>query len=274
MVKSLAEYVSEVLKVAKLWSPSRTAQLWFRGQRLAGWHLTPSYYREFEAYIPDVENTFMTQYMLRGGRLVTVTPTRRWEWLYLMQHYGFPTRLLDWSDSALVALYFAVRDHRGPDDDDNAAVWMLDPVWLNSMSLGLATIALPDWDEVLPYFPFWKTTGALPSLPVAVEPSHVTERLTAQRGHFTIHGSEAGALNQLAPLSGRTSRCHEIVIRKGAVPRIEQELATFGVQETTIYPDLEGLSRELRRHIPRSKQVVPAVQSAQAKPRGKNRGQK
>jgi hypothetical protein len=64
-----------------------------------------------------------------------------WGWYSLMRHYAAPTRLLDWSDGVLTALYFAVRED--PKDDQtgalnrkppDACVWMLDPYRLNLLS--------------------------------------------------------------------------------------------------------------------------------------------
>ncbi len=58
-----------------------------------------------------------------------------WEWISLAQHYRVPTRLLDWSENPLVALYFAVE----VDEDSNGAqvdgrVWALNPLQLNQSS--------------------------------------------------------------------------------------------------------------------------------------------
>lgn len=53
----------------------------------------------------------------------------RASWLTLMQHYGLPTRLLDWSESPLVALYFALSSDE--DAKTDAAVWVLNPMRLN-----------------------------------------------------------------------------------------------------------------------------------------------
>src|SRR5262245_52178307 len=65
-----------------------------------------------------------------GTQLITERlPLDRWEWCFLMQHYGARTRLLDWSDGALVALYFAVVSRGGKSDKYgtvDAVVYMIE----------------------------------------------------------------------------------------------------------------------------------------------------
>src|SRR5882724_1841169 len=53
-----------------------------------------------------------------------------WDWMLYMRHYEVHTRLLDWTESALVALYFAVDNRRS--DRSDGAVWCLDPLRLNN----------------------------------------------------------------------------------------------------------------------------------------------
>ena len=130
-------------EVKPFWMP------WFRGHEQAGWQLTPKLYRGSEVEVNQrfkFEEDLRGEFKRRGSQLVEGLRfpdyDDEWGWYGLMQHYGAPTRLLDWSDGALIALYFAVRE---PGKEAKAAtcsnavpdacVWMLDPYRLNPLLL-------------------------------------------------------------------------------------------------------------------------------------------
>lgn len=142
-------------------------------------------------------------------------PQTQWEWYFLMQYYGVPTRLLDWTDGALVALYFAVRD-RDVDQEErerrrrgDAVVYMLDPWWLNQRVYRktkgkklreFSGVALSDWPHARPYLPEDELDSdslkaGLP--PLAIDPLHVSRRAAAQRSRFTVFGRGKKALSSL-----------------------------------------------------------------------------
>jgi hypothetical protein len=75
------------------------------------------------------ENALIKRFMQNATPHITVPPRDEWEWMFLMQHHRAPTRLLDWSESPLAALYFAVsnKEYAGA----VGAVWCLKPVALN-----------------------------------------------------------------------------------------------------------------------------------------------
>jgi hypothetical protein len=78
--------------------------------------------------------TFFIEFKRRAPQLITHrVPDSDLDWYILMEHHGCYTRLLNWTDSALVGLFFAINSNAPTDTAVNtdAAVWMLDPSWLN-----------------------------------------------------------------------------------------------------------------------------------------------
>ncbi len=262
-VGSLDQFVKVVSDRSRKWRgmwDKQSAWLpWFRGEENADWPtmLRPRLYRT-KRKPKDVlceEQELRLEFKRRGSQLAGEgKPSDHWERYFLMEHYGVPTRLLDWSDGALVALYFALRPFKRSRD---AAVYMLDPWWLNGQVYRKLPIAkgersegpaMADWDEAQPYLPENEFESHLigPKFPLAIDPSHVARRLAAQRSRFTIFGRGADGLVKVCDkvLASKCRLCR-IPIKRAAVAGMRCDLATCGISESTIYPDLEGFGREL-----------------------------
>ena len=84
---------------------------------------------------PASENDLINKFRQNANLLVEQSPKTDFDWLFVMQHYGVPTRLLDWTESPLVGLYFAVTEHPNAD----GTLWVLKPIELNKQ-----TTAKPD----------------------------------------------------------------------------------------------------------------------------------
>jgi hypothetical protein len=252
-VNSIAEFVQTVCRYRDGWiEGANYFDPWFRGQTNASWDLEPNIFRYD---LLACEDELRAEFQRRAPQYMTESaPADFWGWYILMQHYGAPTRLLDWTDSPLVALFFALNSGSIlPDDSENAAVWMLDPWWLNRIVLGEESVLLADFPDAEKYLaePYENTdekgnTRVKPEFPVAIDPPFLARRVAVQRSHFTIFGRFRDGLKQLA--KRKNAHLIKLVIPKQAAPRMRADLLTLGITDTTIYPDLRGLSEELTRY--------------------------
>jgi hypothetical protein len=257
---SLEQFLHHVLNIRKRWQREDAhggfLELWFRGHQAAGWELKPSLFRyEYDESLMRKEFCRLAPQYLQER-----TQFDQWDWYFLQQHYGTPTRLLDWSDGALIALYFAVRrnltsfdpmkrstrdEHDGcaAAHQGDAAVWVLDPFWLNEKALGERSISQPG-KELAGWLPTGSRSRIDKGNPVALDPPHIIRRIAVQRSHFTLFGTDPDGLIRIAERGG--GRLAKIAITAEAIDDIRADLQSCGIKETTVYPDLEGLSRELR----------------------------
>ncbi len=254
----IAEFLNWVAEVRKDFNfpDDDPMQPWFRGQR-DGLKLLPRLYRENlygdarRRKDKKLEDEIIEEFIVRTPTLSEgiSLPTDDWGWLFLMQHFGAPTRLLDWTEGALLALYFAVNGDPGYYD---AVVWALDPYELNRKVIGKEWIIPPcapgvtedDKKLVQPWLPSrFRSLKPLPKNPVAVLPSHTARRISAQRSCFTVHGEGIQGLEEL----GRNGLhfLTKFVVRSSRVHSARKELLASGIDESTIFPGLDGLGKSL-----------------------------
>jgi len=125
-----AEAISLIEQIKDKTSTSRWI---FRGQRSSKWRLATSLERACNSFKLKIsqnglalEKVLLREFQRRFHHYQSYVPKDNIELLAYMQHFGAPTRLLDWTYSLHVAVYFAIE--AAPDDP--CAVWAIDQKWL------------------------------------------------------------------------------------------------------------------------------------------------
>ncbi|MGD0516114.1 MAG: FRG domain-containing protein [Thermoguttaceae bacterium] len=256
-------------KSDKIWHPQEDLP-WFRGCEKDNDELIPGIYRENIhgwKYKADVAEDMKAEFARRAVPFLKQHQHfREGEYLHLMQHYGFPTRLLDWTEGALIALYFAIRAVDIPGRVDCPCVWMLNPSWLNYVNdltegnnrrteNGKSKVLYTDlWarekydQNKIIYEHYLKDEEKLGKYPIAVFPPYIDARIDAQKSVFTIHGTEKNGFWNLMEKFPDDAQFAKILIigDKVEIKKIKKYLTRSGITETTLFPDLEGLSREIQ----------------------------
>lgn len=286
-IYNIEELISAVKKDYIEWSTETTP--WFRGEPQYRWSaVQPKLYRKRTWRNPDYENRLLQQFRMKAPALgLKNTPPRDHtdEWLFLAQHVGLPTRLLDWTEGLFVALHFALQEKR-------PVVWMLHPIALNQISSsepipdnqfdltwfsrGWTPLRLVDllilkqkaeenksndssnlFDEIDDSFvsygrgninikAAWERDKIGTKFPIAIHPTNIHERMSAQKSCFTIHGKDKRSI----ALQVGSEVLRKYVISAKSVDPMKKDLKLMGVTRSSVYPDLDGLAQDLSEILP------------------------
>jgi len=195
----------------------KSTQYKFRGQSDVKWLLIPKAGRNLFVKRNDIE--IFNQWKRRATVYLEKNSDNDTELLCIAQHTGLPTRLLDWTHNPLVAIFFACIDNF----DKDGALFAYKPENFKSI------VDIKN--------PFSLQEGKICFL----QPNSPHNRIINQSGYFSIHNKPNLELEQ----SGETINLEKIII-----PRIFKKefifiANQFGINNMTIFPDLEGLSKHL-----------------------------
>jgi hypothetical protein len=266
--KSIVSFKQYVALVERMQSKSKNS-LWFRGCGNGHKGLIPSLYRhktkKKKTDIEELERKLMTRFRQRSIPLVNRPLNEDWDTLFFMQHYGIPTRLLDWTENPFIAFYFAVmsgkfsvsrrrrKDSLSLKFSKDATIWILDPVaWTNhalkqqSYTGGVLT---PGDSALSRYKPLTKF-DEMHIHSVALYGAHNSPRIVAQRGVFTIFGQDTISMEKVYDKDAFPRRSlTRLILPKDELPSMRKSILSHGITESVVFPDLEGLAKEMKREF-------------------------
>ncbi|WPZ02536.1 FRG domain-containing protein [Idiomarina sp. OXR-189] len=262
LISTIEDYISET---------GKHEDVWFRGVSSKSYSPKPKVH--WAGISRDLEDDLVYNFLKDHFKYHSPKNDNPWYLYSLMQHHGLPTRLLDWTKSPLVALYFALTQPE--EKKHNPRVWLLNPYRLNSTVLGYERVYCPSQSnlryiktknyfctkelELKPYkadvsikllFDSYLPANLVSDevhrrldFPIAIDTIPLDARMSAQQSVFTIHGKDSFDL-------AKHSSDHlidYIDIDYSAKEKILQQLFKLGFNEDSIYCTLDSLAQRICR---------------------------
>lgn len=239
----------------------------YRGLEDPSWHLLTSLDR-LGGVDPAHTKVDLEEYIFRNflrysrphlGDLLS----GQWEILIAGQHYGLPTRLLDWTYSPLVAAHFATLKAKPGQD---CVIWKLNWQEVHQrFDLKPLAYLTTDLDELLDKGGshsiqnlFRWDEGEDRPFVCMFEPPSLNARIIAQSATFTLASSKSKALDEILVEHGLVSTLTRYIIPAARVSHVRDQLDLCGIDERRLFPELGGVAAEMRRYYGSSSQRIEA----------------
>lgn len=206
----------------------------FRGQSVSEWSLVSSFDRQYKqktwkertAIESDLISTFKT-YCKRIDGTFDVDPIDDIGMKGIAQHYGIPTRLLDWSYSPFIAAYFAFASYRRV-SDDRVAIWALKKgheIWCSDIGVSIEENILP-----------------------------MNHHQKQQLGCFSLINNQENSIDGFEIACEQKGLDTEGALIKMTIPASEYKVALYeldamNISATTIYGGIEGCAQAAKDMI-------------------------
>lgn len=221
---------------------------WFRGVTKAKYRLYPSLLRPRQKIAAKHErDIFEDSEDFEPGM-------NSWERLVALQHNGIPTRLLDWTEVFGFSIYFALGGVKA-DPPLSPAIWLINPFKLaqRARKNNDKTIGVFHKDNASDYFQHFIAGAQLTwpfEAPMPYRPPKLDPRVRAQRGFFTVHGTDIRPLDAIFPDCVRQVR-----LPQKAIPFAREFLELAGIDSLSLFPDFTGFVQKVQDRYAQRMQV-------------------
>lgn len=260
-ITSITSYIEEIQKINK--TENEKKFLFYRGVSNVDYCLIPRIFRIREQKYNERDILLDYKHYLPQFSPHYIFPRDILNMLIDMQHYGIPTRLLDWTTSPLNALYFACAD---ADEKSDGKVFILNPwkLWKrivqddNKINSDIHQIHIYS-RSLLAYYKIKEITEIINKkylfkvnkedlkekikYPFPFISSFSNNRIVVQKGCFTIHGTNNDCMECLL----KNDEWYKIIIDKESKKKILEELNLLGIDDYSVFPDYEGMRKAFER---------------------------
>lgn len=254
-----AEWIDILNQVTEI--QKKNQYTWFRGLPDCEYDLHSGLLVNYDEHI-SYRDTEKSNYTLFKSIGYTFHDLEDWDLLFLMQHHGVKTRLLDWTESFAVALYFAIEKWAYEDEDSNpACIWILNPLRLNenvfeerkffmTNEITYEKYLNKDWSK--DKIKAWSNKNYNFKESFAIYPNRNSSRMVSQHGVFTFQGQLDKPLNE--EISDEDT-LYKIELKSSLADDIKLFLKQSGVTDYSLFPSLEGLAKYINKKPPYYKQL-------------------
>ncbi|MBO5744895.1 MAG: FRG domain-containing protein [Clostridia bacterium] len=277
IIKSLTEYISAIEQLKKKYTcevanqganhtSARVPNFIYRGQGNYKKNLLiPGVFRwtkgangEDLGEYSQFEHNILADFISEGCRYIMDVPTSDLvAWLEIAQHFGAPTRLLDFTENPLVALYFACSNLI----DTNASVWIINESAYNESCFGSSILFPTQINELISnivegQIVARQSSESCSEYPVIYRPAYREERMASQSSVFMLWGKNRVPLTDMISEEGHMSfddKCSSdglicyFEIPKSCKKQILNQLNELGVNEKFIFPGLDGVGKYIKK---------------------------
>jgi hypothetical protein len=192
--------------------------------------------------IDALEKKMLARFRRESVPMLPILPVGRelgdWELMSIAQHWGMPTRLLDWTANPLASLWFAVSTDP-PKGEDHGVVWMLEGPNEQTFEPGQNV------------FTIQKTCF--------FQPPHLDRRVIAQSGWFSVYRHNRTEFLSLENMSKYKNKLKRFIVPQKHFNSLLQDLRLLGINHASMFPDLLGLGAEIQAEIIDSWRVPSSI---------------